>query len=147
MPAKYHSEIRKKLLDKHEELGLIRLHSNEYYTTLSTDVVKEKLLELHKHIEAHTSEEQLRAKLTSISRIRHLKVWHDHSDIAGHSHLLVLIAVVYNQALYYTSKEMQDKGINIDVPAIVEDPQIHILSRSSSSINDQTQSIESVYWN
>ena len=133
-------EIRKKLLDKHEELGLMRLHSDEYYTALSTDVVKEKLLELHEHIEAHMSEEQLRAKLKSISRIRHLKVWHDHSDIAGHSHLLV---VVYDQALYYTSKEMQDKGINIDVPAIVEDPQIHILSRSSSSIDDQTQFIES----
>ena len=84
----------------------------------------------------------MRAKLKSISRIRHLKVWHDHSDIAGHSHLFVLIAVVYDQALYYTSKEMQDKGINIDVPAI-EDPQLHILSRSSSSINDQTQFIES----
>ena len=43
-------EIRKKLLDKHEELGLMRLHSNEYYTTLSTDIVKEKLLELREHI-------------------------------------------------------------------------------------------------
>ena len=50
---------------------------------------------------------------------------------------------MFDPAFYYTSEEVQDKGVDIDVPAVVEDPQIHILSRSSSSIDDQAQFIES----
>ena len=41
-------------------------------------------------------------------------------------------------AFYYTSQEMKDlKGINIDVPATVEKPEVHIIGRSSSSTQDQ----------
>ena len=70
-------------------------------------------------------------------------MWHDHSEIAGHSHLLVLVAAVYDPAFYYTTEEMQSKGVNIDVPTVVEDPQIHILGHSTSSLSDQAQFIES----
>ena len=71
-----------------------------------------------------------------------LKVWHDHSEIGGHSHILVLVAAVYDPALYYTPQEMQEKGADIDVPTVVEDPEVHILGRSSSSLSDQLNYIE-----
>ena len=69
-------------------------------------------------------------------------MWHDHSRIGGHSHLLVLVATVYDPALYFTTEEMQQKGANIDVPTVVEELQVHILCRSTSSLDDQTQLIE-----
>ena len=37
---------------------------------------------------------------------------------------------------------MQQRGKSLDVPTIVEEPEIHILSQSSSSLCDQTQYIE-----
>ena len=131
------------MLERHEELGLIRQHPDEYYATLSSGEMKEMLIKLHEHVEPNMSDEELREKLKSVSRTRLLKVWHDHSEIAGHSHLLVLVAAVYDPAFYYTTEEMQSKGVNIDVPTVVEDPQIHILGRSTSSLSDQAQFIES----
>lgn len=55
--------------------------------------------------------DELRQKLKEVNRKRLLKLWHDHSEIAGHSHLLVLVAAVYDPAFYYTSEEMQCKGM------------------------------------
>ena len=38
----------------------------------------------------------------------------------------------------YTSQEMKDlKGIDIDVPAAIQKPEVHIIGRSSSSTQDQ----------
>lgn len=74
----------------------------------------------------------------TITRTRHLKIWHDHSDISGHSHLLVLVASVYDPALYYTSEEMKQKGVVIDVQTTIEEPEIHILARSGNSLDDQS---------
>ena len=131
-------DIRRRLLERHEELGLIRQHPDEYYAALSSGEIKEMLIKLHEHVEPNMSDEELREKLKSVSRTRLLKVWHDHSEIAGHSHLLVLVAAVYDLL-----EEIQSKGVNIDVPTVVEDPQIHILGRSTSSLSDQAQFIES----
>ena len=96
--------IRKKLLEKHEKLGLIR--SSEQPPDPST------------------------------SPTRYLKIWHDHSSIAGHGHFLVLVSVIYDTAFYLTQEEVKDR--NIDVQSTIETPEIHILGRSSSSISDQS---------
>ena len=77
-----------------------------------------------------------------------MKVWHDHSSIAAHGYLLVLVSFIYDHAFYYTSKEMKDfMGIDIDVPAVVQKPKVHIIGHSSSSTQDQLLFIygESVY--
>ena len=52
-------------------------------------------------------------------------------------------SMFYYPVFYYTTEEMQCKGVNIDVPTTVEDPQIHILGRLSSSLGDQAHLIES----
>ena len=135
-------EIRERLLKQHEELGIVRQNPDEYYATLSEEVVKTKLTELHETIDPILTPEELREKLKSLNHHRLLKVWHDHSEIAGHSHLLVLVAAVYDPAFFFTPQEMQLKGVNIDVPTVVEEPQVHIFGRSSSSLDDQSQFIE-----
>ena len=126
-------ERRKQLLKKHEDLGIIRQHSDNYYAAEETKLQRTKL---HETIDSELSDEDLRLKLRRLSRQRLLKVWYDRSEIAGHSHLLVLVAAVYDPAFYCTPQEMQQKGKNIDVPMIVEEPEIHILSCSCSTLCD-----------
>ena len=47
--------------------------------------------------------------------------------------------VTYDPAFYYTSQKMKDiKGIDIDVPAEIQKPEIHIIGQSSSSTQDQS---------
>ena len=66
------------------------------------------------------------------------EIWHDHSSIAAHGYLLVLVFFIYDPAFYYTSQEMKDlKGIDIDVPAAIRKPETHTIGRSSSSTQDQ----------
>ena len=133
-------QIRKNLLQKHEELGVVRNQPDTYFDTLDTEEVRRKLHELHEPIGSSDTEHELRERLKQISRQRFFKVWHDHATIAGHGHFLVLMSCVYDPAFYYTSDEMKAmKGIDIDVPTLVESPEIHILGRSGSSLVNQAE--------
>lgn len=133
-------QIRKKLLQKHEELGVIRNQPDVYFDTLASEDVRRKLFELHVSFSPCETIEVLREKLKQMSRQRFLKVWHDHATVAGHGHFLVLLSCVYDPAFYYTPAEMKTMtGVEVDVPTLVETPEIHILGRSGSSLNEQAQ--------
>ena len=122
-------EIRKKLLKRHEELGLIR---NKAYEQLTTMQAKRKLEELGVNIQ-NIEEADLCSYLKRISYQRFLKVWHDHSSIANHEHFLVVISCIYDREFYFTPEELD----GIDVQSIVEKPELHIIARSSASLDDQ----------
>lgn len=53
-------EIRKRLLEKQENLGIIRQHPDEYYATLPLANIKAHLSELHETIDPESSEKNLR---------------------------------------------------------------------------------------
>lgn len=104
-------DIRKKLLLKHENLGIIR---------------------------DTTTEAGSASNPAATEKCRYLKVWHDHSSIAGHGYFLVLVSVLYDSSFFLTQQEAALKlGKKIDVQSTVETPEIHILGRSSSSLEDQ----------
>ena len=86
--------------------------------------------------EPNSSEPLLRQKLKTITQTRHLKAWHDHSEIANHGHLLV-ISAIYDPAFYYTNSKMEEKGVFINIELVVEQPFLYIFTRSSSSLDDQ----------
>ena len=130
-------QIRKQLLEKHERMGLIRDYPDSHFEQLTEEEIKSTLQQLNEGYGPTSTLEELRLKLTAISRRRHFKVWHDHSDVSGHSHFLVLISAVYDPAFYLTSKELENRGIFIDVQTFVEAPEVHILGRSTSSLQDQ----------
>ena len=46
-------DIWRRLLEKHEQLGLIREHPDEYYATLSEEELQQRLFELHEQVESH----------------------------------------------------------------------------------------------
>ena len=63
-------------------------------------------------------------------------------SISAHGHLLILVSIIYDPAFFYTTEEMKNtKYIQIDVPTVVEKPEIYILSRSTSSTLDQLKFI------
>lgn len=133
------ADIRKKLLQKHECLGNIRDSSDAYFDKLSTEDVDNLIVKLNIHTPPTT--EDKKEWLKQICRTRHIKMWHDHSTIAAHG--LVLVSVIYDPAFFYTTKEMTAlKGVRIDVPALLNEAEVHILGRSSSSLQDQLAFIE-----
>ena len=132
------TQIRRQLLQKHEDLGIIRDITDEQLESLTPTAVTKCLNELSIPYSQGESSQALRLKLKEAYRTRHIKVWHDHSSISAHGHIPVLISVLYDPALFYTSEEMKEvKGVDIDVPMVLETPEVHILGRSTSSIEDQ----------
>ena len=101
-----------------------------YFDTMDIKNVRHKLHELHERTDSIDTEPALRQRLKQVSRQRFFKVWHDHATIAGHGHFLVLMSCIYDPAL---------KGIDIDVSTLVESPEIHILGRSSFSLDNQAE--------
>ena len=84
----------------------------------------------------------LRQQLKDLSHKRHIKIWHNHSSISAHGHLLVLVSIMYDPAFFCTTEEMKNtKHIEIDVPTVVEKPEVYILGRSTSSTLDQLKFI------
>ena len=131
-------EIREKLLKKHQEMKLFRDQADEHFDALSAEEIKTRLKELHHTFSADNSTEELREELKVISRQRHFKMWHDHSIVSGHGHFLVLVASIFDPAFYYTIDEVQTLyEADIDVPSVVENPEVHILARSRSTAGDQ----------
>ena len=107
-------DIRKKLLAKHDSLGLIRNQPDEYYEQLPCMQLSTKLEELNEKTEI-TKEEDLCSHLKKISHQRFVKVWHNHTCIANHEHFLAVVSCIYDPAFY--------------VHSIVEKPESHILAR------------------
>ena len=72
-----------------------------------------------------------------MSHTPHLQVWHDNSTIANNGYFMVTINTCYDKNIHYTREEYKEKtGIDINVQADIEKPQIHILTKTSSSIED-----------
>ena len=132
-------DIRKKLLEKHVSLGIVRDSSDEYFENLSPEDIANLSQKLGM---SHFTGDKIQ-QLKDMCRTRHIKMWHDHSSIAAHGYLLVLVSVIYDPAFFYTTEKMKNlKGVDVDVPAILDEAEVHILGRSSSSTKYQLMFIE-----
>ena len=125
------TDIRQKMLDDHSRLGLLRDSTDDYFKALSNDDIRQRLTSLNMPTDGDPNDQ--RDCLIQASRTRYIKVWHDHSDIAGHGHLLVLVGAIYDPALYFTDKELLERGKKVDVQSLVEYPYIHMLGRTNRS--------------
>ena len=117
-------------------MGLVRGPANCH--SMQSDLLRKKLVDLGERPDQHASQADLKASLIKTTTTRYLKVWHDHSTVAGHGHFLVLVTALYDAAFYLTDIELKQKqGENIDVQSTVEAQEVHILGRSTSSLDDQ----------
>ena len=131
-------KIRKSILTKHEKLGLLR--ATEDFSSLTLEQIELRLSLLGEHNDKDLTENELREKIIMLSRKRYLKLWHDHSTVAGHTYFLILVTPIYDEAFYYTAEEMEQRtGFRMNVQTLVERPEIHIIGRSGASITDQMQ--------
>ena len=44
-------------------------------------------------------------KLKKLQRTRHLCIWQDGSSIANHGHLMIMVNIIYDPAIFYTDDE------------------------------------------
>ena len=87
---------------------------------------------------------KMRKKLKKMERTRHLQIWHDHSTLANHGHILFMVSCLYDPAIHLTNEEYRLKtGEEIDVQSQVERPEIYIVGRCSSSDAEQLAYVES----
>ena len=120
-------EIRRITLCKQKEFT--RQHTDNYYDEMSRLDVVERLTELNEFND-NDSLTKMRKKLRSLERTRHLTIWHDHSTVANHGHLLFMVSTLYDPALYLTSAEYKVKtGKDINIQEEVECPQVYIIAR------------------
>ena len=133
----------KEVLDRCEQLGVVRGYTNEKYEQMKDEEITERLNELGDVNNPWDTPGQRLERLIKFERTRHLMVWGDGSTILNHGHLLYLIKCVYDPAFDYTSTEMKAKGHgDLDVPALVEKPHIYILGRCSAKEVEQLAYID-----
>lgn len=119
--------IRTDTLAKHKQYT--RIHTDDYYHNMTRlDVVK-RLTELNEFDDTEGLT-KMKDKLKSLERTRNLMIWHDHSTVANHGHLLFLVSAIYDPAIHFTSDEYKDKtGDIVDIQEEVERPQIYLIAR------------------
>ena len=132
-------EIRKTMFKDHEQFMKPAKSDEEYNKMTIEDIIRE-LKTLNQFPKQNVSQKadklKLLTNLKEIERTRHLMFWHDGSTISNHSHLLIMVATVYDTAIHYTDKEYEDiHKENVNVQAIIEKPYLYILARCPS--NDQ----------
>ena len=138
------ADIREKLLAEHESKGLMRDHSKAHLEEFTREELNQKLQIIDETLEvSQFSNDELMTTLISHMTKRHLIVWQDHSSLANHGHLLLMIRVAYDRAVYHTPAEMHDlTGKNVDVQEIVERPAVYLLARASDTVLDKLSYIE-----
>lgn len=132
-------ELRERIYEEHLQQGLIREHSDNYYANFSHDKVVKRLKELNVFDEnEELTCDQLKNKLKTFERTRHIMVWADHSSIMNHGHILLMICCIWDPAFHYTSTEMESRtGNKLDVQMLVEKPHVYILGRCADTVVDQ----------
>ncbi|CAC5383132.1 unnamed protein product [Mytilus coruscus] len=118
--------------------GILLVHNDEYYDTLTEDKIRQRLQLLGE--ETNASCQDMRLKLKVIERTFKLKMWHDHSDILNHSYVNFMTTILYDAANFMTDNENQTLArttSTTNVQSIVEKPQLYILGRSASKDIDQ----------
>ena len=71
---------------------------------------------------------------------RHLKFWHDQSDILNRTYFSVMVQCLYDKDLYLTNEEYAEKfpeRKSVDVQGLVEKPKMYIFGQSKSKDIDQ----------
>ncbi|CAC5392751.1 unnamed protein product [Mytilus coruscus] len=118
-------------LSRLQKSGILLVHNDEYYDTLTEDKIRQRLQFLGE--ETNASCQDMRLKLKVIERTFKLKMWHDHSDILNHSYVNFMTTILYDAANFMTDNEYQTLArttSTTNVPSIVEKPQLYILGRS-----------------
>ena len=126
-------EVRQSLLTDQEQL--MRLHSDSEIESMSKDDVLSILqigaqYSMHQFVNAPV--EDLKACLAKFERNRTIWFWHDHSSLASHGVLAVMVGVVYDSLVFKTENEVKQ-----NVQECIEEGAIHMLAHCSAMLEDE----------
>ena len=128
-------EVRQRLLKRQEKF--MRLLKNEEID----DMTSEEIFEILQASGCDSPEQQKQESnqaLRKYQRQRSLVVWHDHATLLNRGFLMVTVHTLYDKAVYFTDREYLERtGNKVNVQAEVEQPEVHLLVLSSSTISDQ----------
>ena len=128
-------DIRSDFFKKHEKF--MRLTDDNTFNNMNFEEIKEKLIQIYEYQNEPPADlETLRSRLKYYERKRNFMMWHDGSTISSHGYLLMMVACLYDPAIFLTDPEVKAKlGIKINVQAVIEKPEIYILARCPSNDN------------
>ena len=128
-------EVRQKLLDKHEKF--MYLHSDRELAQMDKETLLHHYHKRGLRLPDELTEENLRKGLQQAERTRTIAMWHDHAKLLGRGYVLVTAKILYDRAAFLDDTDIP-KPCNIkDIQSFIEEPEIHILAVSSSTIEDQ----------
>ena len=127
------TEIRQKMLRK--QLKYMRLTPQSIIDTMTRPELTKRL---NMNCDGKT-EEELRELICQAQTSRSLCMWHDHATILKMGFVMITVHVMYDPAVFYTDEEYQQlhAGVDVNIQAEVEQPEIHLLAFGSSSVEDQ----------
>ncbi|KAK3109115.1 hypothetical protein FSP39_023377 [Pinctada imbricata] len=132
------SKLLRTMYETQKNLGVVRQTSNEEFLALEEEEVKKRFERIGE--ECPHSIDEARTLLHTFETQRHIKMWHDHSDILNHSYVCFMVSSLYDPAFFLTDAEFSLNNPtrkSISVQAIVEKPMIYLLGQSKSSDVDQ----------
>ena len=95
-------DIRKEMLLKQNVF--MKLHCDTKLSQLISSELVDELKEIHKldNHELHEIDEHMREKLKKYQRTRILILWHDGFPLSSQSHILIMVAFLYDIAAFCT---------------------------------------------
>ncbi|XP_065661972.1 uncharacterized protein LOC136084831 [Hydra vulgaris] len=128
------NDIRADMLKNHK--AFMRFRTDQEYLDLSRETIVDSLKRIDEFNDDYDNRSvlHLREILKKFERTRHLMFWHDGSSLSSHGHILMLISVMYDKAIFFNNDEYYKKyGKKIDIQAKVEKPFLYILARCPSN--------------
>ena len=95
-------EIREQKLEELKDY--MRANADGSLEEISGEDVVKRLQKLNE-VKDDEDDEEMRTHLQNMERTRHLMIWHDLSTVANHSHLVFMVACLYDPACFYTDAE------------------------------------------
>ena len=98
--------IWQKTLNKHQDF--MQNVSDDFYNKTPQTKITEEL----QHIDefSPSMNDLLSSKLKQLHHTCHLALWHDGSTLSNHIHLLMMVNVLYDSTIFYTSEEYKQKA-------------------------------------
>ncbi|KAL5509921.1 hypothetical protein EMCRGX_G005368 [Ephydatia muelleri] len=128
------NEIRQRLLKNQEKY--MRLQTDEQVDALSKDEAIKFLKQNQEHQFADMEITELRAKVKSLQRNRHLVMWHDHGTILGQGYIFITVKVIYDTSVFFR-KDEYSLNCTLNLQGTIEKPEVHVIGIASSSHEDQ----------
>ena len=125
-------DIRIKMLKDHQKFMRIYLEVENHKEKNDMLQFLRNINEYHPSFDKLT-EAELSNKITAIKQTRNLMFWHDGSTISNHSHLMIMVACMFDPAVYLTDQEYFNLyGKHINIQSVIEKPYLYILARCRS---------------